>query len=60
MGLNLQPMQLQVRLFSRRYVQKEYKQKFKQIMILWDGSSDVMDAYYDWDILCQKRREAME
>jgi len=35
-------------------------QKFHQLMREWDGNADVMNSYYDRDVIEMKRLEALE
>lgn len=38
----------------------EIAKKFRSLMIEWDRRHDVLDAFYDIDVLKMKKREAIE
>jgi len=52
--------QVRVGEYAIRKVLPEYRKRFIELMKKWDGEHDVVNAYYDWDVLVMKHNEAME
>jgi len=46
--------------YKDKYILSEYRQKFMELMIQWDGRCDVGSSFYDLDVLEMKHRESME
>ncbi len=46
--------------YSIKMVLPEHREKFIELMIEWDGSTDVVNSWYDWNVLTMKHNEAIE
>lgn len=55
-----EPASMKVSEYMDKYIPKEYRFKFRRLMIQWDGRMDVGGAFYSMDLLNMKKKECME
>ncbi len=46
--------------YSIKMVLPEHTEKFIELMIEWDGSTNVINSWYNWNFLTMKHNEAIE
>ena len=44
----------------KKVITPEQRARFIELMREWDGSGDVVNAWYDWDLLVMKHNEVLE